>query len=903
MNLVPAIQESFRLLPALLVRVGGLPLAATLSLRCDGLLSHLAACSALRERLAAEGAALEPQLFDAIAAAQGNRELQKGLLNLKRNVFNRRPIGAAQADWIANCVQGPLAQALLDWEACRAEGVDVAHAGHALLDAHRPVAVARLQGAASDDAFRRGLLAANPAFERSLPEPGGAAAAGTNRRARQMLRTLLLYLQRTTHKTSPLAGLTTVDLALLDNEPMLPQMPAFGGGPRVGTHSVVRLNVAYASRVARSLQQRAWELPALHLQLQGQCEIEDERLRFVKRVETPFEARGPVHSFVKEFGFMLRMTPMLRTIAAQAMRPGGSSVAALCEALAREHGTAQAKAREALRLLVEAGALLVAGARQASFDTDHLRHWCDRLEAAADADSATAAARLRTLERLATSYACAPLAGRRELLAQAEGIGRALLQAAGSTETPPPPFYEDVARSCEPRFVADAAWRAALAPLAPLQRVLARFEPLAASRLTLRNLFKRRHGVGGQCTRVADFSAFFHEMYYRRANPLRGEAGTDSFGGGRLNPLMLSEVDVLQQAQQALRGRINAFIAARPGVTEIELPASLFDELDPCLPDTLVGVPLLSNSVYFQRCAGSDHLIVNRLYAGLGTAWARFLHLFDDASSQPVSDLLRRHLESLTPEGAVLAEFQGGHETNLNLHPPVALMELVLPGETGVLEPARRIDLSELVLRHDPVADEVQLYCPRLDRRVVPVYLGSYFPLALPELQVFLLHFSAPVVLRSELGIEPTDPAAPVAFRPRVRVGSVVLTRASWTCAAAQVPQRGPADGEFDYLARLDAWRRGLGLPEEVFVTLLPPPGGERGVPAADANRTALGRKPMYLDFGSPLGVQLFESGVAAHGDDVCFVEMLPCSADAAVQVDGAPHVSEFVAEISQEIP
>src|SRR6185312_16895942 len=86
-----------------------------------------------------------------------------------------------------------------------------------------------------------------------------------------------------------------------------------------------------------------------------------------------------------------------------------------------------------------------------------------------------------------------------------------------------------------------------------------------------------------------------------------------------------------------------------------------------------------------------------------------------------------------------------------------------------------------------------------------------------------------------------------VQFSPRQQQGRVVFRRAQWRVPAACMITRTKGEGDFDFFARAQNWRKQHGLPEEVFVR-------------TEGNRLsfrAKERKPAWIHFGSPHSLEL----------------------------------------------
>ena len=255
----------------------------------------------------------------------------------------------------------------------------------------------------------------------------------------------------------------------------------------------------------------------------------------------------------------------------------------------------------------------------------------------------------------------------------------------------------------------------------------------------------------------------------------------------------------------------------------------------------------------------------------------------------PLSDRLRETARARTPEGAVLAEVTGGAVTsNLNLHGRLTDYEIVCPGETSTVPEENRIHLDDLSVEHDEREDRLLLRSRRLGREVVPVYLGYLVPLALPEISRTLLLLSPTSMSRLDVwgGVPEAEPRGGVTARPRVRHGSVVLSRRSWTVSAASLPDRQqPGTAEHLWFLAWQRWRREHDLPGQVFATVS---SGPRG---------AVGAKPQYLDFDSSLSLTAFEALLRSPEDRIVLREMLPSRDGLPVRSERGAHVAELAVE------
>jgi hypothetical protein len=87
------------------------------------------------------------------------------------------------------------------------------------------------------------------------------------------------------------------------------------------------------------------------------------------------------------------------------------------------------------------------------------------------------------------------------------------------------------------------------------------------------------------------------------------------------------------------------------------------------------------------------------------------------------------------------------------------------------------------------------------------------------------------------------------------------------------------------------AWRAEHSLPAQVFATVHPASGGS-GNP-----------KPQYVDFDSPLSLQVFQAGLEHAADLVVLREMLPGPDDLIARGPLGEHVAELAVETFRTDP
>ncbi|MEK8143586.1 lantibiotic dehydratase [Streptomyces sp. M10(2022)] len=241
----------------------------------------------------------------------------------------------------------------------------------------------------------------------------------------------------------------------------------------------------------------------------------------------------------------------------------------------------------------------------------------------------------------------------------------------------------------------------------------------------------------------------------------------------------------------------------------------------------------------------------------------------------------------------MLAEVTGGPVTsNLNLHDRLTEYEIVCPGESGTLPEEFRISLDDLHLVHEAEQDRLVLRSTRLGCEVIPVYLGYLVPLALPELPRTLLMLSPTSMAPLNVwgGVPESEPTGGVSGRPRVRHGSVVLSRRSWSAPATVLPLYKP--GARTTVGSWPGMRSGAptGCPT----------GSSR--PSRTAGREGHRREAAVPRLRQPLSLSAFEAIVKSPEARVVFREMLPDEDGLHTVSARGHHVAELAMETAGSV-
>ncbi|WGD38796.1 lantibiotic dehydratase [Streptomyces cathayae] len=895
-----------------MLRAAGLPIETVHGLRCPGTRRWADAVLAEEERLTAAGAALSDLLHALVKSTTGPEEdpgdaaVRRGLLNLRRQVFNNRlPADTEAAVQLVTEQDPETGRRTARWlhdrarlEELRATGADLL-AGE--LQENRRV----LREVLTDDRLRLGLLLASPALDGRLDAYLRDTSPRPGNRLRKIERSALTYLYRTACKTSPFSTFTGIGLGTFTGG------PSDGGAAlRTGEDWVshVRLNVVALARLTELITADPGRRQDLPVVLSPGWGRDADRIRYVRHVMTAGDDSAAVtFDAVRDRLFYLRssgtLERLLEWLGAQDVPVRHRDLVAWLET---GHDAGREECERYASALLDLGMVQVPVLRADVHGQDPLRSYQDALRSL----GVPWADRLaRLLDGPADCLARYPGAGvgkRRTLLSTLRGHLLDAQRELGAAEPALPQtlVYEDVDTggdlTCGPAVLGGETGRA----LQAVEGILPLFDLTLPQRITLLGFFTARYGRGGRCDDLLGLVHDFHEDFFDQYVSFTSRRASYDENGTYLpeeNWLGQSEMKALDRARRHFHEGMKDLwrrhgTVADADAEEIELPDRLLsgtaDELAPLTRDFTPQ----SHHIQLSRPPGGRPLVVlNKSYGGLAFPFSRFTHLHDGATADTdpaapgFSDTLREEMAARRPPGAVFAEVTGGPvSSNLNLHGRLTDHQIVCPGETSTVPEDARIHLDDLYIQHDERAGRLVLRSRRLGREVVPVYLGYLVPIALPEIPRTLLLLSPSTMAPFDVwaGVPEGEAENGVTRRPRVRHKDVVVGRRSWTADAECLPARRPGAGEEEHYLEYRRWQRVHGLPDRCFATV------------SHTDQGPIGAKPVHVDFDSPLSLSAFEALVERRpGTRVTFREMLPAEDGLHLTSRRGRHVAELAVE------
>jgi hypothetical protein len=914
--------------PNFLLRVAGLPLDTVDALRCVETTTWAQQVISLETKLEEKRERLLEALHQAVHVSAADPVMQRILLNLKRDVFNRRaPKDDSKARQASDGLPEPERPTLAEWLADRSALSQLLRAGQRILEEELQARRISLKSTVQDESFRRGLLLSSATLERDIEHYLKASNHHLNRRLRLVERALLLYLLRTACKTSPFSTFTAVACGCFDETPG--REAASGINYAIASldkQSFIQLNVGILSRFSALLLSCPDIYQSLPVHLNTGWDIQGDRLRYMRRKIT-LASEGEPFDKVEESFFYLPLSPTLRHLIDLLDDRREVKIGALARELAASEGNGEDESEDEsnvemfLSHLLRLGLLVAPDLHVSLSHQDPLNCFRQSIKRIDNPVATRVAAHLQHIEALISDYALAAVAGRRQLLEEVkQEVKSCYAELAGDErEIPRTILYEDATIAARQLSISPQVWKEAIRDLQDIQNLLPIFDMMVINRRVMNGFYKLIHGKGQRCDDVLSFAEVFSQDYYKEflRAMMRPQFDADGNRAPSPNHFQIPEISVVNDARRAFAECISQSLSEMAeGSSELVLTKEPLQALAERIPQSLRR--LRSDSFFCQlaQTEESRRLVINHVYNGLTQMASRFIYPLQSQSEELLAAKLQATLEEIQPQGAVFAELSGASETNLNLHPGVTRYELLFPGEHSSRPLDEQIQLDDLFIQHDPLHDCLRLYSKRLNQEVIPLYLGQLLQTTLSDLRQVMLNFSYASFPMLDLWSGVTG--APelndtITFFPRIVYGELVLERAMWKAAAEYLPGRQSNQSDADYFLTITRWQKQHGIARKVFVSPdlsrprsaespKPPEAEEKQAakPEREAGAEQLILKPMYVDFENYFTVLLFERAMARGAYGIILTEVLPDEEQLWLRHEGRPYVTELVIEMNR---
>ena len=388
----------------------------------------------------------------------------------------------------------------------------------------------------------------------------------------------------------------------------------------------------------------------------------------------------------------------------------------------------------------------------------------------------------------------------------------------------------------------------------------------------------------------------FYESFYREVKVPEKEWLRVNEGKTNNNPFVSSSMLDQQAAVNKWASRFeNAMQTMIPVNDEFNFDLNLLNEVGGLNQSQY---PTNSFGAFVQFCLKKDQTeiigVVNSTLSGYGKMIGRFLHLFDDE----VSAEMRSWNLQCQPETAYFAEASDGSFHTGNIHPLLLEKEISLPGSQNLSSGKSIIPITSVSIGMSK-AGEFGLFIKDSDQRVFVFDLG-FQGVGRSELYKLLIQFNiysfpnhhllTSVIQKSKSRLFKTDKLSFI-IQPRIVFERhIILCRKKWIISKKYLPVKAESESNPSYFLRINQWRLELGLPVEVFIRL----SSKGSTNKLEGNLKEIDYKPQYIDFNSPLFVNLFSRLITRIGETVSIEEMLPGSAD-LLSEKSSKRTSEFL--------
>ena len=283
------------------------------------------------------------------------------------------------------------------------------------------------------------------------------------------------------------------------------------------------------------------------------------------------------------------------------------------------------------------------------------------------------------------------------------------------------------------------------------------------------------------------------------------------------------------------------------------------------------------------------------LFPGFGKLFSRFLYYENNGVRNAL-------MQNCTDGECIFAEYSDNSFFNANIHPPIAAYEIESPGGQVMRSPDKVLSLSNLMVKFDRERDYIHLYDSRSGKKVVflnldfqdlrgrsPLFrfLSSCFTVPQPGNHFILLEILSDKTRRQI--------NANISFQPRLVFNNyLVIRRKCWEVNIEEFSSFSGMNDEATLFYAITEWRKRNDIPEEVFVKLLE-------YDEKEGKRKEF-RKPQYIHFKSPLLVRLLVKNFikAENAKRISFTEFLPTDSQLLSSSHGK-YVSEFLFEWLEE--
>jgi hypothetical protein len=808
-----------------------------------------------------------------IIPQQTNDETRNLLIQLKRNIYNNKPITITEtktADFLPASVAGRLQQYILWQYKLTSQSKNWEHYFNIKLYRHRKY----LQQLAGNELLQKGLLLSSMSLYEQLPAFILKEPADFRHKEYKNEHSLLRYLTRMTFKTSPFSAFTSTGAARLHE-----QTDNLHIAIDLQTKSNTRCNNLLLAYIHDLLLQHPVLNDLLLIRLNSTAVVNNNSVQFLVNYYN-------IESFQHVY-----TNAIIQWIVDFFQQQQEVSLATLTNEVTSQVSDADRQQVKLFLIKLVTAGLLEAGSPVSGIHPN----WDEQLYAFLEPNGTAYPSvqplcnLLCNLANVRRTYNEAPARDRYQLLQQTAGLLNntlGLLQKEAGITT----YSEQTAR--EQQQAAIQQWKensfgklpfipqqfspaaifyedcstpgTAHLPEQTIQRfvtktealcsLLTRLDPLQQERVRMCAFFLKHYSPEA----VVPVMDFYRTYYLQEKKQLLAEAA------GR-QPQKSSLQEIWKQLLQAMHITISD---AQRYCVFIKATGDAIDHNT----TSPAGAMFMQFFTENNECKG----VINHVLPGLGKVAGRFLYLFDEAVTQAFNDWNN----NMHPD-ILLMELSDGSGFNANIHPPLLPFELHLPGGHNNFPLNRQVQLKDLNVQYDSNSKSLYLRHTSLQKKVFAYDLSLESFSRRSHLYQLLAHFNTEhrILLRQFnklvddwVASQKSSAEGGVISKPRIVFDQdIILRRAGWVVKTQVIPAQDTGEQEAAWFVKLNAWRQQQRIPEHVFVYLHSPylPEGEHKKKSRDDH------KPQYIHFNTPLLAALFKK-LISRSTQIYIEEMLP---------------------------
>ncbi|WMJ74360.1 lantibiotic dehydratase [Cytophagaceae bacterium ABcell3] len=294
----------------------------------------------------------------------------------------------------------------------------------------------------------------------------------------------------------------------------------------------------------------------------------------------------------------------------------------------------------------------------------------------------------------------------------------------------------------------------------------------------------------------------------------------------------------------------------------------------------------------FFEDSGRFKTILNAGFTGFGRMAGRFLHCLPKEFHNNVL-----HHNNKFSGKKILSENNDASVFNANMHPPMLPYKISMPGAVKDRENYEFLEVEDIVVKTNPRRNDLMLWHKPSGKQVEVFDLDFQSARGRSGLYNMLsfFNFSPLVYIQPVIDLleeKYARQSGNITVVPRlVYDEDIVLQRKRWYIPFEELPQAHVSD-PFETWMEILRWKSSLELPDEVFIRLKPL---KERVPKGKKPRLD-DYKPFYFDFRNPLLTGLLERVLSRQFKALIVEEMLPASHQVQ-EIEDGKHVSELLVQ------